>query len=171
MKLKKSSLPYALKRKVLFNRWHSKAQSIGRRAKKEGKPLSYYSDKSEWPVIVCKKINFLPYKMRIVFQTDPEMNNLKLIFTVSLQFLILKNIRDRVWVSRHFQLSGESLSQANQLYLSRFEVSRWPIQFPHMLCNSVNSPSSCNIAFFFLHPPLFPSISLHVPSSTFIYLH
>ena len=34
--------------------------------------------------------------MRIVFQTDPEMNNLKLIFTVSLQFLILKNIRDRV---------------------------------------------------------------------------
>ena len=28
--------------------------------------------------------------MRIVFQTDPEMNNLKLIFTVSLQFLILK---------------------------------------------------------------------------------
>ena len=51
---------------------------------------------SDRPVIVCKKINFLPYKMRIVFQTDPEMNNLKLIFTVSLQFLILKNIRDRV---------------------------------------------------------------------------
>lgn len=73
--------------------------------------------------------------MRIVFQTDPEMNNLKLIFTVSLQFLILKNIRDRVWVSRHFQLSGDSRSQVNQLYLSRFEVRRWPIQFPHMLCN------------------------------------
>ena len=75
-------------------------------------------------MIVCKKINFLPYKMRIVFQTDPEMNNLKLIFTVSLQFLILKKIRDRVSLSRHFQLSGDSLSQANQLYLSRFEVSR-----------------------------------------------
>ena len=110
MKLKKSSLPYALKRKVLFNRWHSKAQSIGRRAKKEGKPLRYYSDKTLtvsdlWSFV--KKINFLPYKMRIVFQTDPEMNNLKLIFTVSLQFLILKNIRDRVWVSRHFQLSGD----------------------------------------------------------------
>ena len=49
--------------------------------------------------------------MRIVFQTDPEMNNLKFIFTVSLQFLTLKNIRDRVWVSRHFQLSGDSRSQ------------------------------------------------------------
>ena len=54
--------------------------------------------------------------MRIVFQTDPEMNNLKLIFTVSLQFLILKNIRDRVWVSRHFQLSGDSRAMKQVIF-------------------------------------------------------
>ena len=36
--------------------------------------------------------------MRIVFQTDPAMNTLTSIFTVSLQFIVLKNIRD-VFVS------------------------------------------------------------------------